>query len=99
MATGLIRCPTMMSMGTDDDRPRHPSEDDLEALARADAMERQLELLKRATGPSSRGPDPLVDRRGDYVNELIDRLDEARARADGAARELDELRGERGGSR
>ena len=70
---------------------------ELQTLARAGDLERQLELLRTAVGPAPAGSRPrasAADRRDAFVLELLDRLAEAERRAGAAEEQVKQLRQE-----
>ena len=70
---------------------------ELQTLARAGDLERQLELLRTAVGPAPAGSRPGAsgaDRRDAFVLELLDRLAEAERRAGAAEEQVKQLRQE-----
>lgn len=71
--------------------------EELQSLARAGELKRQLELLRAAVGPmpsEARGEAPMPDRREAFVLELLDRLADAERRAGAAEAEVVRLREE-----
>jgi hypothetical protein len=67
---------------------------ELQTLARAGDLERQLELLRTAVGPAPAGSRPgasAADQRDAFVLELLDRLADAERRAGAAEEQVRQL--------
>ena len=71
--------------------------EELQSLARAGELERQLELLRGAVGrmpAETRPARPRSDQRDAFVLELLDRLADAERRAGAAEEQVRQLRQE-----